>query len=172
MTIRHTMVDSPVGVLTLVAEGEALTGLYFDGRAPRLAGPAAGAGRERGFEAAREQLAEYFAGERQEFDLPLAPEGTAFQHRVWALLRAIPYGETRTYGGLAREPGNPGLAREVGSANGRNPLPIIVPCHRVIGAGGKLVGYGGGLDRKRFLLDLELRVSFPRTRESMLPVVP
>ena len=157
MTTRHTIVDSPIGALTLVAEGEALTGLYFSEAARRLGGPAHGPRVERGFEAARDQLAEYFAGERQQFDLPLAPQGTVFQQRVWALLRAIPYGETRTYGGLARDLGNAGLAREVGSANGRNPLPIIIPCHRVIGAGGKLVGYGGGLDRKRFLLDLELR---------------
>jgi len=97
----------------------------------------------------------YFAGELQTFDLPLELIGTDFQKRVWNLLRGIPYGDTRSYGQLAREMGAPRAVRAVGAANGRNPIPIIVPCHRVIGASGKLVGFGGGLDWKRFLLDLE-----------------
>lgn len=101
------------------------------------------------------QLQEYFAGKRKVFDLPLAPEGTPFQHRVWAVLRSIPYGQTLTYGEVASRAGNPKASRAVGMANNRNPLMIIVPCHRVIGAGGKLVGYACGLDKKEFLLNLE-----------------
>jgi methylated-DNA-[protein]-cysteine S-methyltransferase len=104
---------------------------------------------------ASEQLREYFAGERRRFDLPLELEGTPFQLRVWNALLEIPYGETRSYGQLARELGVPGAARAVGAANGANPVAIIVPCHRVIAAGGALHGYGGGLDRKKFLLELE-----------------
>ena len=101
------------------------------------------------------QLQEYFAGKRKVFDLPLAPEGTSFQHRVWAVLRSIPYGQTLTYGEVAARAGNPKASRAVGMANNRNPLMIIVPCHRVIGAGGRLVGYACGLDKKEFLLNLE-----------------
>src|SRR5690242_4567781 len=102
---------------------------------------------------ATQQLTAYFAGERTEFDLPLAPEGTEFQKRVWKALVEIPFGETRSYGELARSIGKPAAVRAVGAANGRNPIGIIVPCHRVIGAGGKLVGYGGGLPMKQMLLD-------------------
>jgi len=105
------------------------------------------------------QLAEYFAGERTEFELELAPHGTDFQRRVWGLLLEIPYGETRTYGSLANELGNPRSVRAVGLANGRNPISIVVPCHRVIGADGTLVGYGGGLERKRTLLAHEAEVA-------------
>jgi methylated-DNA-[protein]-cysteine S-methyltransferase len=101
------------------------------------------------------QLREYFAGRRTEFELALRPRGTEFQQRVWSLLREIPYGATTTYGALALELGNPRSVRAVGLANGRNPLPIVVPCHRVIGADGSLVGFGGGLERKRALLALE-----------------
>jgi methylated-DNA-[protein]-cysteine S-methyltransferase len=106
---------------------------------------------------AARQVAEYFAGTRREFDLPLAADGNPFQQRVWALLRGIPYGQTRSYGELARHLGRPGAARAVGSANARNPLPIVVPCHRVIGADGTLTGYAGGLRLKAFLLELERR---------------
>ena len=105
------------------------------------------------------QLAAYFAGELTEFELPLSMDGTEFQRRVWAALQDIPYGETVSYGKLADEIGAPGASRAVGLANGRNPIGIIVPCHRVIGADGGLTGYGGGIERKRFLLDLERRVS-------------
>jgi methylated-DNA-[protein]-cysteine S-methyltransferase len=105
-----------------------------------------------------EQLAGYFAGERTEFELPLALAGTAFQREVWAGLQRIPFGETMTYGELAEHIGKPGAARAVGLANGRNPIGIIVPCHRVVGSGGGLTGYGGGLDRKQHLLDLERSV--------------
>ena len=104
---------------------------------------------------ARQQLTEYFAGQRREFDLPLAPAGTDFQRRVWELLREIPYGETVTYGELARRLGNPKSARAVGMACNRNPIAIVVPCHRVVGSTGSLTGYAGGLDAKAFLLKLE-----------------
>ena len=110
------------------------------------------------FGPAIEQLDEYFSGERQDFDLPLAVAGTTFQQRVWAALREIPYGETESYGELAARIGSPGASRAVGLANGRNPIGIIVPCHRVIGASGSLTGYGGGIERKRQLLDMEREV--------------
>jgi len=114
-----------------------------------------GARDDAGFDDAIRQLDEYFRGERTRFELPLAPRGDAFQQSVWALLQRIPYGETRSYGQLAAELGDSRLARDVGVANARNPIAVIVPCHRVIGADGRLVGYAGGLERKRFLLDLE-----------------
>ena len=104
---------------------------------------------------AAEQLRAYFAGELREFDLPLAPDGTAFQRDVWDAVSAVPYGSTATYSDIAGAVGRPAACRAVGAANGRNPLPVIVPCHRVIGSAGGLTGYGGGLDRKRSLLDLE-----------------
>ena len=108
-----------------------------------------------GFEAVEKQLGEYFAGTRREFDLELAPRGSAFERQVWALLTKIPFGETRTYGQLAAELGDPGAAQAVGNANGWNPISVIVPCHRVVGTSGSLTGYAGGLTRKRFLLSLE-----------------
>jgi len=155
MSVRHTVIDSPVGPLTLVGEGAALLGLYFDGhlRTPRLTdhGPRV----DDGFDAAISQLGEYFAGTRREFDLELAPRGSAFEQQVWALLTKIPFGETRTYGQLAAELGDPGAAQAVGNANGWNPISVIVPCHRVVGTSGSLTGYAGGLARKRFLLSLE-----------------
>jgi len=114
-----------------------------------------GARDDAGFDDAIRQLDEYFRGERTRFELPLAPRGDAFQQSVWALLQRIPYGDTRSYGQLAAELGDSRLARDVGVANARNPIAVIVPCHRVIGADGRLVGYAGGLERKRFLLDLE-----------------
>lgn len=155
MTAAHTTIDSPVGELTLVGEDGAMTGLYFTDHIRRPDAASFGQRAEHGFAAAARQLGEYFAGERTRFDLPLAPKGDAFQKKVWALLRGIPYGRTRTYGQLAEELGDRNLARAVGAANGQNPLSIIVPCHRVIGVDGNLVGYAGGLDRKRFLLALE-----------------
>ncbi len=155
MSVRHTVVDSPVGPLTLVRDGAALIGLYFEGhrRTPRLADR--GARVDTGFDAPVRQLSEYFSGLRREFDLELAPRGSAFEKQVWALLTKIPYGETRTYGQLAAELGDPVAAQAVGNANGWNPISIIVPCHRVVGANGSLTGYAGGLSRKRFLLSLE-----------------
>jgi methylated-DNA-[protein]-cysteine S-methyltransferase len=155
MSVRHTVTGSPVGPLTLVADGSALIGLYFDGhrRKPRITDP--GSRTDDGFDAAIRQLGEYFAGKRREFDLELAPRGSAFEKQVWTLLTKIPYGQTRTYGQLAAELGDPGAAQAVGNANGWNPVSIIIPCHRVIAASGSLTGYAGGLHRKRFLLTLE-----------------
>ena len=155
MTRAHTIVDSPIGELTLAAEGDALIGLYMAEHRRRPRTETFGVRTDAGFEVAAAQLAEYFAGGRREFDLELRPQGDPFQLEVWNLLRLIPYGETRSYGDLARELGNPSLAQAVGAANARNPLAVVVPCHRVVGAGGSLVGYAGGLHRKRFLLDLE-----------------
>jgi len=145
--------DTPVGPLRLDADGDALTGLRFglgtpagerDDDAPVL-------------RAAAEQLAEYFAGERRDFDLRLAPRGTPFQRSVWERLRLIPYGTTVTYGAIARDLGAPTACRAVGAANGRNPIAIVVPCHRVVGADGSLTGFGGGMPAKRTLLDIESR---------------
>ena len=160
---EYVVIDSPIGPLTLVAADGMLTGLYLDGPRSGSAGYAPGAevlgapgdpAREP-FCAAAAQLAAYFAGRLTEFTLPLAPAGTQFQRRVWAGLREIPYGETWSYGQLASKIGNPTAARAVGLANGRNPIAVVIPCHRVIGSDGSLTGYGGGLDRKRYLLDLE-----------------
>jgi len=157
----YTRYDSPLGNLLLVAENNALTGIYFaDGKSR------AGIGddwKEQPdhpvLQTAKRQLDEYFAGRRKIFDLPLAPSGTPFQHRVWQALLAIPYGETQSYADIARRIGNPKAVRAVGAANGANPISIVVPCHRVIGADGSLTGYGGGLPRKRKLLALEQAVS-------------
>jgi len=159
------VVASPIGPLTLVAAGRALAGVYMDAQR-HLPGTVAGAGPAGQHRpdaallaAAARELAEYFAGERTGFSLPLAMAGTDFQHRVWAALREIPYGETVSYGELARGIGKPSASRAVGLANGKNPFAIVLPCHRVVGSDGSLTGYGGGLDRKRFLLELERRVS-------------
>jgi methylated-DNA-[protein]-cysteine S-methyltransferase len=155
MTRTHTIVGSPVGPIILVADGDALACLYLDvQRYPDDVGDT-DAGDSVVLKEAERQLAEYFAGERTEFDLPLAAAGTPFQRRVWSALCDIPYGETISYGELARRIGQPTASRAVGLANGRNPISIVVPCHRVIGSSGKLIGYGGGLDRKQTLLELE-----------------
>jgi methylated-DNA-[protein]-cysteine S-methyltransferase len=149
MTLYDT-IESPLGELLLAGDGHALTAVHMDG--------APGAGWRRdpaSLRDAADQLRAYFAGELREFELPLAPHGTAFQQRVWAALRDIPYGRTISYAELAVAVGKPRAARAVGAANGRNPIAIVIPCHRVIGAAGALTGYGGGLDRKRLLLDLE-----------------
>jgi methylated-DNA-[protein]-cysteine S-methyltransferase len=153
----HTMIDSPIGVLTLVNDGDALCGVHMEYRQHPPAPSTFGAHTHIGFEQITEELGEYFTGDRTEFTVPLSPQGTEFQRRVWDALLTIPYGETRSYGEIARQIGEPGweAARAVGAANGRNPISIVVPCHRVIGADGSLVGYGGGLDRKKFLLALE-----------------
>jgi O-6-methylguanine DNA methyltransferase len=148
--------DSPIGELLLLGDGHALRGLYMqEGRRPVQIAPRWERS-EAPFAEVREQLREYFAGERTAFDdLPLALDGAPFERRVWSALQEIPYGETASYGEIARHVGQPGAARAVGLANGRNPIAVIVPCHRVIGANGTLVGYGGGLERKRLLLELE-----------------
>lgn len=151
----HKTIESPLGELTLVASDGALAGLYFPGHWYMPDPEAFGARAERGFERAETQLAEYFAGERTEFELQTTASGDEFQHRVWELIDRVPYGETTTYGEMAGELGDPRLARRVGGAVGRNPLSIVVPCHRVLGKDGKLTGYAGGLERKRTLLELE-----------------
>lgn len=158
----HTVVDSPVGSLTLVADGPALRGLYLSGQRHLPAGAAFGDRDDAVLPAVREQLAAYFAGTLREFDLPLASHGTPFQSQVWQALRAVPYGSTCTYTELAAAVGRPAAVRAVGAANGRNPVCIVVPCHRVVGADRWLTGYAGGLARKRFLLDLELAGTPPR----------
>ena len=155
VTDRFTVVPSPVGDLVLTGDGTSLTGCFFTGTG-RSGDPAEGLERDdAAFADAIAQLGEYFAHERTAFDLPLAPTGTPFQLRVWQQLRTIPYGETCSYAAIARGIGAGNGFRAVGLANGRNPISIIVPCHRVIGADGSLTGYGGGIERKRFLLDLE-----------------
>lgn len=146
-------IASPVGELRLFARGDALAGVYAGMQTP----PEARAGKAPILDRAAEQLAAYFAGELQTFDLALAPEGTEFQRKVWMQLRAIPFGETRSYGQLATKLRRPTASRAVGAANGRNPLGIIVPCHRVIGASGDLTGYAGGLPMKKWLLAHEQR---------------
>jgi methylated-DNA-[protein]-cysteine S-methyltransferase len=153
----HVVVDSPIGELTLVNADGVLTGLYMDQQRHRPDAATFGERVALGFECALEQLAHYFARERETFDLPLAPVGTQFQQQVWTQLRRIPYGQTRTYGDLAAEldGGRTAAVRAVGAANGRNPISVIVPCHRVVGANGALTGYAGGLERKDFLLCLE-----------------
>lgn len=151
-----TIYTSPVGPLLLTTDGTGLTGLHFE---PHDIDPnpidTAWERDTAPFAVVIAQLDEYFAGTRKDFDIPLHPTGTPFQLKVWEQLRAIPYGETISYGTLARRIANPNASRAVGLANGRNPIAIIVPCHRVIGADGSLTGYGGGMDRKRFLLGLE-----------------
>jgi len=153
VTTWSTTTESPVGPLLLIADEDgSLTHMLFheEERFPSLAAePRADAAP---FTEAIHQLDEYFAGSRRHFDLPLAPRGTGFQLEAWAALRTIPYGETRSYTGQATAMGRPAASRAVGAANGRNPLGIVVPCHRVIGADGSLTGYGGGIDRKRWLL--------------------
>lgn len=155
MNVTHSIIDSPIGPLTLVADDDALTGIYFEEHSHQPDPAGFGVRNDPRFADIVRQLREYFAGERTEFAIVLRPLGNPFQQSVWALLRDIPYGQTRTYGQLAAQLGDSGLARAVGSANGRNPISVIVPCHRVVGANGNLVGYAGGLDRKRFLLGLE-----------------
>ena len=155
MNRLHTTIESPIGELLLVGDEEVLDGLYMQGGPrPKRIGEDWRAAAEP-FAAAREQLGEYFAGERTTFDLPLRMEGPEFECAVWAALTEIPYGETASYGQIARRIGHPEGARAVGVANARNPISVIVPCHRVIGSDGKLTGYGGGVERKQFLLEHE-----------------
>ena len=145
--------DTPVGKLTLASDGHVLTQLDFD--IPRYPSPPVPRGSDKILDAARKELDAYFAGRLRRFETPVRGRGTPFQRKVWAALMNIPYGVTKSYGQLAAEIGAPNASRAVGLANGRNPISIIVPCHRVIGANGSLTGYGGGMERKRFLLDLE-----------------
>ena len=162
--MRHATVDSPLGPLTLVADGAAVVGIYMAGQAhrppdERLSEPAPEG--DPTLRAVADQLAQYFAGTRRTFTVPLRPAGTPFQHAVWDAIAAIPYGTTATYTELAEQVGRPTAVRAVGAAVGRNPLTVVVPCHRVVGADGSLTGYAGGLGRKRVLLALESRASPP-----------
>ena len=148
----YSYYEFPIGTLGVGEDGVGISHIFL----PGTADVSAAVQKETPLiAAAAAQLREYFAGERKEFDLPLAPQGTAFQRRVWEKLCEIPYGECRSYGDLAGSIGNPKACRAVGMANHRNPLPIFIPCHRVVGANGNLVGYAGGLDAKTFLLELE-----------------
>ncbi|RSN24641.1 cysteine methyltransferase [Amycolatopsis sp. WAC 04169] len=153
----HTVIDSPYDKLTLVADGERLCGVYMVQQRHRPAQESFGHPDPGApvFVDTEKQLKEYFAGQRKEFDLPLSFGGTEFQRMVWEGLLGIPYGETVSYGQLADRLGRPTASRAVGLANGKNPISIIVPCHRVIGSNGDLTGYGGGVERKRHLLDFE-----------------
>lgn len=155
----HTTVDSPLGPLILVADDDRLCGVLITtgGRPPDPA--TLGRSDPAALPDARSQLDEYFAGSRRTFALPLAPRGSDFQRQVWDAVARIPFGERRTYGQIAEELGDPGLARAVGAANGRNPIAIVIPCHRVVGASGSLVGYAGGLANKRLLLEHEEHVA-------------
>jgi methylated-DNA-[protein]-cysteine S-methyltransferase len=152
---EHFLLESPLGTLTLVNTDRILSGLYLPDHKRGPKPEALGVRARTGFEQSVVELQEYFDRQRTQFTLPLALEGTSFQQSVWRLLRDIPYGETRTYAQLADEIGNRAAIRAVGLANGRNPVSIVVPCHRVIGSDGGLTGYAGGLDRKKFLLELE-----------------
>ncbi|MDO5678411.1 MAG: methylated-DNA--[protein]-cysteine S-methyltransferase [Propionibacteriaceae bacterium] len=151
----HSIMDSPIGPLTIVERDGGLAAVYMAEHAHAPGVEALGERVDDALPEATRQLAEYFAGERTEFDLALNPAGTEFQRQVWAALSEIPYGETRTYGQLAAELGRPSASRAVGMANGRNPISIVVPCHRVVGSSGKMTGYAGGVARKEFLLALE-----------------
>ena len=155
--MNYDWMQSPVGELLIVADETTLRMISF--RGGRYPGKVADGWRRGGSVVAnaREQLGEYFAGCRRRFDLPLAPSGTPFQLRAWQALQDIPYGATCSYGEQARAMGQPRAVRAVGAANGRNPIPIVVPCHRVIGVDGRLTGYAGGLDIKRLLIELERR---------------
>ncbi|MEA2236394.1 MAG: methylated-DNA-[protein]-cysteine S-methyltransferase [Thermoanaerobaculia bacterium] len=153
--LRYTYADTPIGAILIAGDGNAIVETYFAGAKPKPDWI-------RDDEALREaadQLHAYFAGERCTFDLPLAPRGTDFQQSVWSALQQIPYGETTTYSTIAERIGRPAAVRAVGAANGANPIPIVIPCHRVIGANGSMTGFGGGIDVKKQLLALESRVA-------------
>ena len=160
MSVRHGTFETSLGELLLIAEGESLAGLYYP--QPKHPPKPGDIGENLGPEpadatlnGAARQLREYLAGERTSFDIPLAPRGDEFSQRVWALLLEIPFGETTTYGKIARELGNASYAQPVGRAVGHNPIMVLIPCHRVLGSDGSLTGYAGGLDRKRTLLKIE-----------------
>jgi len=154
----YTYVKTPIGALFVARNEAGLTSIGFEKKGRRMEPEDGWAREDAAFGDAREQLAAYFAGTLRAFDLPLAPRGTPFQLDVWNALCAIPYGQTRSYSQIAQTIGRPDAVRAVGAANGANRLPIVIPCHRVIGANGSLTGFGGGMATKRFLLDLELYV--------------
>lgn len=154
--ILHARIPSPIGPLLLAADDAALHGIWFcSSRHPQPPQSELREGDNAMLREVRAQLDAYFAGRLRDFDLPLQPDGTAFQREVWAMLARIAYGQTWSYGQLARRIGKPAAVRAVGAANGRNPIPIVLPCHRVIGSDGSLTGFGGGLPAKQFLLRLE-----------------
>jgi len=155
MQTRHCIISSVIGPIRLIASEKGLCGLYLDHERHAFRIPAQSVEDPAHFSAIICQLGAYFAGALRQFDIPLDLRGTPFQIRAWRALTAIPYGETCSYGEQARAIGQPPAVRAIGLANGKNPVSIIVPCHRVIGKNGALTGYGGGLERKRFLLDLE-----------------
>lgn len=156
MSIHFTRIDTPIGPLLLAASDAGMHAIEFrNARHPVKRGDDSVEAPHPLLDRARRQLEEYFAGKRRSFDLPLAPQGTPFQRQVWEALATIGYGQTLSYGQLAARVGKPAASRAVGAANGRNPLPIVLPCHRVIGANGALTGFGGGLPTKEFLLRLE-----------------
>jgi len=164
VTATHTTIASRLGDLTVVARDGAVTGLYFPHHWYLPDRASFGERNDAGFDDVREQLGDYLAGARRRFDVPVCAHGDEFQERVWDLVSQIPYGETVTYGELARDLGDETTAQHVGAAVGRNPVCILIPCHRVVGTGGKLTGYASGLKRKRFLLDLERDVARPSSR--------
>ena len=159
MTTRHANIDTELGGMLLVAHDDALTGAYFEGQkyppAADAIGDVVSIEEDRLLAQAATEMCAYLAGERDSFDVPIAPQGDEFSQRVWQILLRIPYGETVTYGAIADELGSKRLSQRVGQSVGHNPLSVIVPCHRVLGADGSLTGYAGGLDRKRALLALE-----------------
>jgi methylated-DNA-[protein]-cysteine S-methyltransferase len=158
--IYYTCFESPLGTLLLTSNGRSLTGLYTKGQKyfPLKTEQWQEAKQLALLLQVQQQLAEYFAHQRQHFGLPLEPAGTEFQKQVWYLLTQIPFGQTMSYGTLAKLMGNPNASRAVGAANGKNPIPIVIPCHRVIAANGSLTGYAGGVDRKQWLLQHESKV--------------
>jgi len=158
-TAYFSEMETPVGALLLLGDERALSGLYMHEQRHRPPLPEGCEQNDKAFRAVREQLKAYFAGKLLSFDLTLAGQGSPFQRTVWKALCNIPFGVTESYGGLARRIGNPNASRAVGLANGKNPIGIIVPCHRVVGANGSLTGYGGGLERKQWLLEHERRVA-------------
>lgn len=162
MTNCFTYIESPLGRICVQGDGEFVTGLYMPQHKHWRGVDSGWRQSDAPFGAIREQLDEYFAGARRRFDLPLKLNGTPFQQRVWRELEQIPFGSTITYAQLAQRVGKPTATRAVGHANGRNPVSIIVPCHRVIGADGKLTGYGGGMDKKKWLLAWEQGASVPQ----------
>lgn len=165
----YSELGSPLGPLLLLGNEQAVSALYMQEHRHAQPLPAECQRNDRALAGAREQLAAYFAGELLEFELELSAPGSAFQRRVWQALSTIAFGETESYGGLARRIGNPNASRAVGLANGKNPISIIVPCHRVIGANGSLTGYGGGLERKQWLLAHEQRVAARHGRFQLQP---
>ena len=155
--MNYRYIDSPIGEILIAGDDDTLHYIGFPEGKGRIEPGAGWTRNDEAFADAARQLAEYFSGERRSFDLKLSPHGTRFQLAVLQALQCIPYGETRSYADIARAVGNPKAVRAVGAANGRNPLPIVIPCHRVIGSNGSLTGFGGGIETKRFLLHLEGR---------------